>query len=134
MNAAAVESSFAARMAALSAAVAERSRPLPEGFVRCPFSAEHAVPLAALVSHILALHGDDALSAVPDAMYSLQTRERRENYLGNELYAAYTRTQREEGEEEKERCEERRTAGAATKHPRSPSLTMSSSTESESDD
>ncbi|CCW66301.1 unnamed protein product [Phytomonas sp. Hart1] len=51
-------------------------KPLPKDYMRCPFNAEHKVPIASIVTHIEKAHNGDALGLVEDAMYSRGTKMR----------------------------------------------------------
>ncbi|SCU65160.1 U11-48K-like CHHC zinc finger containing protein, putative [Trypanosoma equiperdum] len=77
-------SSFAQKMHQLLQIRAER-QPLAEGYMRCPLNPTHQVPIAAIVTHLSKAHQQDSLDIAPDAMYGVNTRSRRSEFLKEQL-------------------------------------------------
>lgn len=94
-------------MASLLRARAEQ-QPLPDGYMRCPLEPRHHVPIANLVTHVETVHAGDDISILPEAMYSVDTARRRNQYIHEDLYGCYVNS-----EEGSSASQERSTASSS---------------------
>lgn len=80
-----MSTTFSQRMTALLRTRAQK-QPLAEGFIHCPFEPTHHIPEDALCSHIAAVHANDQLASLPNAMYASETAAHRQSYIQDHLY------------------------------------------------